>query len=177
MKVIRNDEINDEQTTTTTTTEGQQLPNYLSIMNRFFFSMARNMLKTNSTITIHDIQQLALFIHQKAVIHSRRELIKVYLLSIMGKLQQTDYDSMDIDRRFWLIQVQSLLLNRRKLSSTTAAAATTTVTTTTSTTVTDMISTEEQLACQNILQEQLREMEEEIERYQQLFDEKKNSLT
>ena len=40
-----------------------------------------------------------------------------------------------------------------------------------------MITTEEQLACQNTLQEQLREMKEEIERYQQLFDEKKNSLT
>ena len=116
--------------------------------------MAQNILKTNSTITIHDIQQLALFIHQQAVIHSRRELIKVYLLSIMDKLQQTDYDSMDIDRRFWPMQVQSLLLNRRKSSSTTAdtaaavaAATTTIITTTTSTTVTDMISTEEQLAC------------------------------
>ena len=181
MKVIHDDEIDDEQITTTTTTEGQQLPNYLSITNRFFIAMARNILKTNSTITMHDIQQLALFIHQKAVIHSRRELIKVYLLSIMGKLQQTDYDSMDIDRRFWPVQVQSLLLNRRKSSSTTAdtaAAATTTITTTTtSTIVTDMISTEEQLACHNTLQEQLREMKEEIERYQQLFDEKKNSLT
>ena len=167
MKVIHDDEIDDEQITTTTTTEGQQLPNYLSITNRFFIAMTRNILKTNSTITIHDIQQLALFIHQKAVIHSRRELIKVYLLSIMGKLQQTDYDSMDIDRRFWPIQVQSLLLNRRKSSSTTAdtaaATTTTTITTTTTTTVTDMISTEEQLACQNTLQEQLREMKEEIE--------------
>ena len=136
--------------------------------------MARNILKTNSTITMHDIQQLALFIHQKAVIHSRRELIKVYLLSIMGKLQQTDYDSMDIDRRFWPIQVQSLLLNRRKSSSTTVDTA---ATTTTTTTVTGTISTEEQLACQNTLQEQLREMKEEIQRYQQLFDKKKNSLT
>ena len=179
MKVIHDDEIDDEQITTTT--EGQQLPTYLSITNRFFIDMARNILKTNSTITMHDIQQLALFIHQKAVIHSRRELIKVYLLSIMGKLQQTDYDSMDIDRRFWPIQVQSLLLsNRRKSSSTTvdtAATTTITTTTTTSTTVTGTISTEEQLACQNTLQEQLREMKEEIERYQQLFDEKKNSLT
>ena len=158
MKDIHDDEIDDEQTTTTT--EGQQLPSYLSITNRFFIAMARNMLKTNSTIMIHDIQQLSLFIHQKAVIHSRRELIKVYLLSIMGKLQQSDYDSMDIDRRFWPMQVQSLLLNRRKSSSTTAdtaaiAAATTTITTTTSTTVTDMISIGEQLACQNTLQEQL----------------------
>ena len=100
MKVIHDDEIDDEQTATTTTTEGQQLPNYLSITNRFFIAMARNILKTNSTIKIHNIQQLALFIHQKAVIHSRRELIKVYLLSIMGKLQQTDYAAMDIDRRF-----------------------------------------------------------------------------
>ena len=84
---------------------------------------------------------------------------------------------MDIDRRFWLMQVQSLLLNRRKSSSTTTdTAATATITTTTSTTVTDMINTEEQSACQNTLQEQLREMKE-IERYQQLFDEKKNSLT
>ena len=78
----------------------------------------------------------------------------------MGKLQQSDYDSMDIDRRFWPMQVQSLLLNRRKSSSTTAdtaavAAATTTITTTTSTTVTDMISIGEQLACRNTLQEQL----------------------
>ena len=176
MKIIHDDEIDDEQITTTP--EGQQLPNYLSIKNRFFIAMARNILKTNSTITMHDIEQLALFIHQKAVIHSRRELIKVYLLSIMGKLQQTDYDSMDIDRRFWPVQVQSLLLNRRKSSSstTTNTAATTTITTTTSTTVTDMISTEEQLACQNTLQEQLREMKEEIKRYQQLFNEKKNSL-
>ena len=147
MKVIHDDEIDDEQTiTTTTTTESQQLPSYLSITNRFFIAMVRSILKTNSTITMHDIQQLALFIHQKAVIHSRRELIKVYLLSIMGKLQQTDYDSMDIDRRFWPMQVQSLLLNLRKSSSTTAdtAAATTKITTTTSTTVTDMINTEEQ---------------------------------
>ena len=143
MKVIHDDEIDDEQITTTTT-EGQQLPNYLSIPKRFFIAMARNILKTNSTITMHHTQQLALFIHQKAVIHSRRELIKVYLLSIMGKLQQTDYDSMDVDRRFWPIQVLSLLLNCRKSSSTTAdTAATTTITTTTSTTVTDMISTEE----------------------------------
>ena len=96
----------------------------------------------------------------------------------MGKLQQTDYDSMDIDRRFWPIQVQSLLLNHRKSSSTTAdTAATTTITTTTSIIATDMISTEEQIACQNTLQEQLREMKEEIERYQQLFNEKKNSLS
>ena len=159
MKVIHDDEIYDEQTTTTTTTtEGQQLPSYLSITNRFFIAMARNILKTSSTITIHDIQQLSLFIHQKVAIDSRRELIKVYLLSIMGKLQQSDYDSMDIDRRFWPMQVQSLLLNRRKSSSTTAdTAATTTMTTTTttSTTVTDMISIGEQLACQNTLQEQL----------------------
>ena len=162
MKVIYDDE-------QTTTTEGQQLPNYLSITNRFFIAMARNILKRNSTITMHDIQQLALIIHQKAVIHSRRKLIKVYLLSIMGKLQQTDYDSMNIVRRFWPMQVQLLLLNHRKPSLTTAdvivvAAATTTTTVTTSTTVTDTITTEEQLACQNTLQDQLREMEEEIER-------------
>ena len=53
MKVIHDDEIDDEQITTT---EGQQLPNYLSITNRFFIAMARNILKTNRTITIHDIQ-------------------------------------------------------------------------------------------------------------------------
>ena len=86
---------------------------------------------------------------------------------------------MDIDRRFWPMQVQSLLLNRRKPSSKTADTADTTtiITTTTSATVTDMISTEERLACQNTLQDQLREMKEGIERHQQLFDEKKNSLT
>ena len=52
MKVIYVDEIDDEQTTT----EGQQLPNYLSITNRFFIAMARNIFKTNSTITMHDIK-------------------------------------------------------------------------------------------------------------------------
>ena len=42
MKIIYDDEIDDEQTTTT---EGQQLPNYLSITNRFLLSWHETYLK------------------------------------------------------------------------------------------------------------------------------------
>ena len=134
--------------------------------------MTKNILKIDNSITIDNIQQLALFIHRKTAIHIKREVTKVYLLSVIGKLKESDCDLMEIDRRFWPIQVQTLMLNYRKslsrsntTSTTTAAAAATTARITASTVATGKISVEEQINCQNMLQEQLREMKDKIEFY------------
>lgn len=154
-------------------TEQDQIPNYLSLNNQSFIHMTQTILKTVNSINMNDIQQIALIMHHKAAVHYRRELTKVYLLSVLGTLKEPECDLKEIDRRVWPIQVKSLMLTHCQ-STTSTDISTTAMTTTTNT---EMLSQEEHLSCENLLRQQLQEMKQQIIQYEQELDEKKNSLT
>ncbi|CAF5181359.1 unnamed protein product, partial [Rotaria magnacalcarata] len=102
----------DESTATTTmsSTETNEIPIYLLINNKLFVHMAQTITKTTTSISINNIRQLALFIHQAASVRIDREVMKAYLHSVMGTLKQSESHLIEVDRRVWPMQIQSLML-------------------------------------------------------------------
>lgn len=147
------------------------LPYYLSSYYRPFIQMTQSILKTSKSITFNDIQKLAFLLHQKANAHLKRELIKVYLLSVLGKLQGTESqcDLVEINRRVWPIQVKSFMLTHYKSIS----SETTTTTVPTMERFKDHISEKDQSTCEKLLHEKLQDMKEHLEHYEgQLYERK-----
>ncbi|CAF3817336.1 unnamed protein product, partial [Rotaria magnacalcarata] len=71
-----------ENHTDTLTTERCQIPTYLLIQNKLFVHMAQTIIKTVRYITMNDIQQMALLMHQIATVQIDREIMKAYLHSV-----------------------------------------------------------------------------------------------
>ncbi|CAF5062121.1 unnamed protein product, partial [Rotaria magnacalcarata] len=46
-------------------------------------------------------------------------MMKIYLHSVQGTLKESNYTHMEINRRVWPIQVQSLMLTHRKSTTST----------------------------------------------------------
>ncbi|CAF4434812.1 unnamed protein product, partial [Rotaria magnacalcarata] len=153
----------DESTATTTmsSTETNEIPIYLSINNKLFVHMAQTITKTTTSISINNIQQLALFIHQAASVRIDREVMKAYLHSVMSTLKQSESHLIEVDRRVWPMQIQSLMLAKQKTATTTACAS---------------ITEDQQADCEKHLHQRLIEMNEKIQYHQSQFNEKKNNL-
>jgi hypothetical protein len=151
-------------TTTTTTmssTETNEIPIYLSINNKLFVHMAQTITKTTTSISINNIQQLALFMHRAANVRIDREVMKAYLHSVMGTLKQSESDLIEVDRRVWPIQVQSIMLTQQKAATTTGYAS---------------VTEDQQTDCENLFHQRLIDMNEKIQYHQNQFNEKKNNL-
>ncbi|CAF2078674.1 unnamed protein product, partial [Rotaria magnacalcarata] len=112
-KLTNNNNNND---TDISTTERCQIPTYLLIQNKLFVHMAQTIIKTVRYITMNDIQQMALLMHQIATVQIDREIMQAYLHSVKGTLREAECHFIEVDRRFWPMQVQSLMLTQHKLT-------------------------------------------------------------
>lgn len=147
-------------------TEKGQIPKYLLTTNKLFVNMTKKLIKTKSSITLNDVQQVAIIMHQIGALRIKKQTAIVYLQSVTGELKEQEYDFSGVDRRVWPIQVKSLMLTHHK----------STKTTTTNATKAAMDGENVQRVCENLLHQQLQEMNRQIEHLQKQFDEKKNSL-
>ncbi|CAF4567457.1 unnamed protein product [Rotaria sp. Silwood2] len=144
-----------------------QIPIYLLMNNKLFVHMAQNTIRSVQSISMNDVQQLALSMHHIAAFHIQKQITEIYLKSVTGTLQESENDLIEVDRRVWPMQVKSFLLTRGKLTMTPSPIVTTTMETHTE---------DEQLICKQILQQRLQDMNQKIEHYQHQLNEKKNSL-
>ncbi|CAF1348216.1 unnamed protein product [Rotaria sordida] len=90
-----------------------QIPNYLSMNNKTFLRIIKNIIKDVQSICMNDIQKLALLMHQVATFRLKREITTIYLQSVTGTLMEPEYDVIEVDRRVWPMQVQSLMLTKK----------------------------------------------------------------
>ncbi|CAF3339650.1 unnamed protein product [Rotaria socialis] len=74
-KIIVDDTDEPTGTSTMSSTETNEIPIYLSINNKLFVHMAQTITKTTTSISINNIQPLALFIHQATSVRIDREVI------------------------------------------------------------------------------------------------------
>ncbi|CAF3677425.1 unnamed protein product [Rotaria sp. Silwood1] len=137
------------------------IPNYLSMNSTIFVRLCKNLLKTVPTMTMNDLQQLALLMHQIAALRIKEEMSHIYLKSVTGTLTEPECDLIEVDRRVWPMQVQALVLSKRPFSS----VATT-----------EMNQAEQQTTCERLLQDRILELNEHMQQYQQQLNEKKKSF-
>ncbi|CAF3719689.1 unnamed protein product [Rotaria sp. Silwood1] len=93
------------------------IPNYLSMNSTTFVRLCKNLLKTVPTMTMNDVQQLALLMHQIGALRIKEEMSHIYLKSVTGTLTEPECDLIEVDRRVWPMQVQALVLSKRPFSS------------------------------------------------------------
>ena len=134
--------------------------------------MAQTIIKTVRSITMNDIQKMALLMHQIATVQIDREIMKAYLHSVNGTLKEPECYLIEVDRRFWPMQVQSLMLTQHK--STTNDTDTTGISTTT--TPMEIDTEDQQIACENLLNQHLQVMKQQTEYYQKELDEKQSNF-
>ncbi|CAF2863692.1 unnamed protein product [Rotaria sp. Silwood2] len=101
------DDINDNYTIR------DQIPKYLSMNNKAFVHMMKNIMKNVQSISMNDIQKLALLMHQVAALRLKREITTIYLQSVTGTLMQPEYDLIEVYRRVGAMQVQSLMATKK----------------------------------------------------------------
>ncbi|CAF1588789.1 unnamed protein product [Rotaria magnacalcarata] len=87
-------------------------------------------------------------------------MMKIYLHSVQGILKEPTYTSMEINRRVWPIQVQSLMLAHHKPTASMEIHT----------------EEEEQVTCEQLLHQHLQDMKEKIQDYEQQFNVKKQTL-
>ncbi|CAF4038916.1 unnamed protein product, partial [Rotaria sordida] len=160
MKMSDNDSDEDNDFNDNYTIQNQ-IPNYLSMNNKTFFRIIKNIIKNIQSISMNDIQKLALLMHQVATLRLKREITTIYLQSVTGTLMEPDNDLIEVDRRVWPIQVQSLMLTDKKAKSKTT---------------TETNQDDQQAACENLLRERLEETDLEIDLSQGELIQKKNFL-
>ncbi|CAF5122753.1 unnamed protein product, partial [Rotaria magnacalcarata] len=161
---------NNNNDTDISTTEQCQIPTYLLIQNKLFVHMARTIIKTVRYITMNDIQQMTLLMHQITTVQIDREIMKAYLHSVKGTLREAECHFIEVGRRFWPMQVQSLMLTQHKLTMND------TDTTSKTTTPMEIDTEDQQIACENLLNEYLQKMKRQIEYYEKELDEKQSTF-
>ncbi|CAF1320764.1 unnamed protein product, partial [Rotaria sordida] len=160
MKISDNDSDEDNDFNDNYTIQNQ-IPNYLSMNNKTFLRIIKNIIKNIESISMNDIQKLALLMHQVATLRLQREITTIYLQSVTDTLMEPDNDLIEVDRRVWPIQVQSLMLTDKKAKSKTT---------------TETNQDDQQAACENLLRERLEEIDLEIDLSQGELIQKKNFL-
>ncbi|CAF1471287.1 unnamed protein product, partial [Rotaria sordida] len=159
MKMTNNDTDEDDNINDNYTIR-DQIPKYLSMNNKAFVPMMKNIMKNVQSISMNDIQKLALLMHQVAALRLKREIITIYLQSVTGTLMEPECDLIEADRRVWSMQVQSLMLQKKAKSKTTTEAN----------------QNNQQAACEDRLHERLEEINLEIDLSEGELIQKKNSL-
>ncbi|CAF2806208.1 unnamed protein product [Rotaria sp. Silwood2] len=148
-----------------------QIPNYLTINHKAFVRMSECLLKNAPSITMSDIQEMALFVHHIEANRLKKNITNIYLKSVTGTLIEPELDLYDVDRRVWPMQVKSLMLSNQSMPVTSE-----TTTTTTTTTTMPMNQPDQQTACEKLINQRLEEINQEIKSYQEKLSTKKNSL-
>ncbi|CAF2084607.1 unnamed protein product [Rotaria magnacalcarata] len=143
--------------------EQNRIPTYVLMTNRRFLHMAQTITKAVSSIHINDIQQLAMLMHRIATVEIDRYMMKIYLHSVQGTLKESNYTHMEINRRVWPIQVQSLMLTHRKSTTSTEIHI-------------EEEEEDEQMVCEQLLHQHLQDMKEKIQDYEQQLNVKKHTL-
>ncbi|CAF5192127.1 unnamed protein product, partial [Rotaria magnacalcarata] len=161
---------NNNNDTDISTTEQCQIPTYLLIQNKLFVHMARTIIKTVRYITMNDIQQMTLLMHQITTVQIDREIMKAYLHSVKGTLREAECHFIEVGQRFWPMQVQSLMLTQHKLTMND------TDTTSKTTTPMEIDTKNQQIICENLLNEHLQKKKRQIEYYEKELDEKQSTL-
>ncbi|CAF4279646.1 unnamed protein product [Rotaria magnacalcarata] len=96
--------------------------------------------------------------------------MKAYLHLVKGTLREAECHFIEVDRRFWPMQVQSLILTQYKLTMND------TVTTRKTATPMEIDTEDQQIACENLLNEHLQKMKRQIEYYGKELDEKQSTF-
>ena len=141
------------------------VPAYLLRTNKAFLRAAHQVLTTTtSSISVDDLQLIALLMHRIAALYIQKQITHVYLRSGTGKLRQPAGDLMDIDRRVWPVQVTSAMVTKRAKANPSSATAITADT------------DGDQLEYESLVNERLQEIKQQMKAYKQQLDEKKSQL-
>ncbi|CAM4886886.1 unnamed protein product [Rotaria socialis] len=119
---------------------------------------------------MNDIQQMTLLMHQITTVQIDREIMKAYLHSVKGTLREAECHFIEVGRRFWPMQVQSLMLTQHKLTMND------TDTTSKTTTPMEIDTKNQQIICENLLNEHLQKKKRQIEYYEKELDEKQSTF-
>lgn len=144
------------------------IPPYLLFDNRSFIKMITKITTSNKTISMNDIQEIALLKHQIAALLMKQDITETYLQSIKGTLTEYDFDLVDIDRCVWPVEVKSLMLTHRKRLASGNAVATANEL--------DINDKNVQRVCEDLLQQHLKERNEQIQDLKSRLEAKKQSL-
>ena len=157
---LTTDEDHHQQPTIGLDKEKDPIPFYLSLTNEAFNHLVRNLLGTVNSISIQDLQCIALCIYRLGALHVQKQVTNTYLKSGTGTLRDAEPELIVVDRRVWPAQVKAEMTARHP----------------TNTTVRDMNVEDQHRAYEHLVQERFQEITRQMDQYQQQLTEKKNQL-
>ena len=157
---LTTDEDHHQQPTIGLDKEKDPIPFYLSLTNEAFNHLVRNLLGTVNSISIQDLQCIALCIYRLGALHVQKQVTNTYLKSGTGTLRDAELELIVVDRRVWPAQVKAEMTARHP----------------TNTTVRDMNVEDQHRAYEHLVQERFQEITRQMDQYQQQLTEKKNQL-
>ncbi len=143
------------------TNDKHKIPSYLLLSNETFNCFVQNLIQTTNSITMHDIQYIAMCIHHIAAIHIQKQITIIYFKSGTGTLRDPQPELEPVDRRVWPEQVKSAMFS---LSHTT------------NTTIFGLDHEQKQIAYENLVHQRLEEMNKQTDQYETDLNDKKNQL-
>lgn len=144
-------EVNEHESHDNDKESDQEIPDYLLLDSQLFLALVHKIKNSVTTISSHEIHEIALLKHRLGVLSIRKDLTETYLRSVTGTLLENMNDITGKDRRVWPMEIQSLVLAHRR------RAATATITG-----PLDMTDENIQQFCDSLLQEHLKERLEQI---------------
>ncbi|UJR12991.1 hypothetical protein I4U23_000017 [Adineta vaga] len=163
IKFTQNNDTKDKSTNDNVKEEkSDDVPAYLSLTNISFLHVIQQIQNTENSIDMKDLQIIALLMHRITANRIQKQINSVYLRSGTGKLDDSSFDLIEIDRRVWPKEVKSDMLAKIAQSNITTA--------------TKINSDSEQLDFENLVNERLQQINEKIEQYTQQLIDKKNHL-
>jgi hypothetical protein len=129
--------------------------------NEYFSHVIQKVIHTASSISINDIQQVAILKHNIADLDIQKQISTIYLRSGTGKLREPEVELIAVDRRVWPIQVKSAVSAQPSNMSRTTM---------------EMNEEDQHHAYEELVHCRLQEMNEKIEQYQIQLDEMKSGL-
>jgi hypothetical protein len=129
--------------------------------NEYFGHVIQKVIHTAGSISINDIQQVAILKHNIADLDIQKQISTIYLRSGTGKLREPEVELIAVDRRVWPIQVKSAVSPQPSNMSRTTM---------------EMNEEDQHHAYEELVHCRLQEMNEKIEQYQIQLNEMKSGL-
>jgi hypothetical protein len=129
--------------------------------NEYFSHVIQKVIHTASSISINDIQQVAILKHNIADLDIQKQISTIYLRSGTGKLREPEVELIAVDRRVWPIQVKSAVSAQPSNMSRTTM---------------EMNEEDQHHAYEELVHCRLQEMNEKIEQYRIQLNEMKSGL-
>lgn len=161
------------KTTDTNMNESDSLPNYLLMTNEKFIDLIQAVNNTATSISMNDIQELALLMHRIAAMTTDREIMKTYFHSVKGTLKQSTYNLAEHERRFYPLNVQTFMLSVKKTEQTSDKI---TKASTNETSSHFMLTEEEHQMCENHIYQRIYEMKDMIDKLKQQLEDRKATV-